>query len=149
MLWGVARQCGLCCCGAARRVVSAVSCAGFPVHCPTNAVFSSLSRQWPPSQTLAGLVSFAEKPRHGPEGGIETPAQRYVSRVWGATRASSVAESTDSAAQSSSAVLVAVTEIRKSGAYDCAGCLAIDQRSFRCKGSVDIVLHTELAGTTE
>jgi hypothetical protein len=31
------------------------------------------------SQT--GLVSFAEKPRNGPEGGIETPAQRYEPRA--------------------------------------------------------------------
>ena len=94
------------------------------------------------SQT--GLVSFAENPRHGPERGIETSAQRYEPRahiqtlvVWPKPHRFSHSE----------AALVAVTEIRPTGAYDCAGSPARGRRSFRCKGSVDLVLYTELAGS--
>ena len=59
-----------------------------------------------------------------------------------------MAESADSASGALGTVLVAVTEIRPTGAYDGAGSPARNRRSFRCKGSADIVPHTELAGTT-
>ena len=57
-------------------------------------------------------------------------------------------ESADSASGALRTVLVAVPGIRTLSANNGAGCLDIDQRSFRCKGSADIVPHTELAGTT-
>ena len=101
----------------------------------------------PPSQSLAGLVSFAKKRRHGPEGGIEAPAQRYEARAHIRTLVAWSKAPIQPAAHSELCWSQCL-EYARSARTTARAAPARNRRSFRCKGSADIVLHTELAGTT-
>ena len=111
---------GLCCRGAARRVVRAVSCAGFPVHHPTNAVFGTQFWEATAQPDARTTSKFCRETPPWP-GRRYRGARPEVRTARSYSDASGMVESPDSASGALGTVPVAVPGIRPTGANNGAG----------------------------